>query len=165
MAIDPRIILWNPATTIIADGATNGPDVNLNDGYVSSGLDMGMSSQPGSVSFMIMAKNIVTGTGDGFTLTWKVQVAPDSSGSAGTYVDYATVGVMAFDTDGLPLKKNGTDLLTGLTRSILWGDVKQAKPWMRLVCTAAGITNGETADTYAYFADGAPGTPNDGTVY
>lgn len=162
MARDPRVTIWNP-TTIIVDGATNGPDLNLKDGYVGDyNLNGG---DAGFLAVEILAKNIVTGTGDGFTLVWKWQVAPDSAGAAGAYVDFATVGTMGFDTDGLPQRADLSTLL-GLTRSILRTMIQgNAGQWLRLVCTAAGITNGETADTYAYVADGIPMGVNTGVIY
>lgn len=163
MARDPRINVWNPVT-IAVDGTTNGPDINLKDGYVGD-YNFNIGGDDGYLGIEILAKNIVTGTGDGFTLTWKWQFADASGGGAGTYTDGAQIGVMGFDTDGLPQRADLSTLL-GLTRSILRTAMEgSARQYARLVCTALGITNGETADTYANVADGVPGPINDGTIY
>ena len=159
MARDKGIIVWTP-TTVAVDGTTTGPTIDLKDGYVGDENWNG-GADDGFLGIEILAKNIVTGTGDGFTLTWKWEFSDDDS----TYLAGPTIGVMAFDTDGKPLKADGVTLL-GLTRSILRTSIQNnVRRYAHLLCVANSITGGESADTYANVADGVPGGMNDANIY
>lgn len=135
-------------TTISTDGTTNGANIDLLENYVGDHL---YGTGPYGLPVEILASNVVTGTGDGFTVTAKWQVAPDNSGSPGSWVDASTIGVFTIDTDG-NFMKNG--VIYGLTRAKLQSRLKTSKPWARVVFTAAGISGGETIKIRAWLSDG-----------
>lgn len=146
---DSRVTILNP-TTISADGATNGANIDLLGDYTGDHL-YGTSEY--GLGVEIILSDVVTGTGDGFTVTFKWQVADDSSGAPGTWIDNAQIGVVTLDTDGNVLKEDGTTEL-GLTRAKLQTRLRTAKAWARIVATAAGITGGETCIVKAFLSDG-----------
>lgn len=146
---ESRVLPWVNPTTISADGATNGPDIDLLSGYTGDHL-YGTNEYGVPVEFI--AKSVVTGTGDGFTVTLKWQTAPDNAGVAGTYVDQGTIGVFTVDTDGNFMKDG---VIYQLTRAKLQSRLKATvNAWGRVVATAAGITGGESLVLSGFFVDG-----------
>ena len=146
---ESRVNIWANPTLIDADGTYAGPDISLLGDYVGSHLygvnDYGLPAE-------FIAKDVVTGTGNGFTVTLKWQVAPDNSGAAGTYVDWGTIGVFTIDTDGKFLKDS---VIYPLTRAKLQTRLRATtRPWARVVATAAGITNGESLSLSGFLSDG-----------
>lgn len=156
---DSRVSIWTNPTVISADGATNGPNIDLLGDY--HGTRKHGTSLYG-LPFEVLVGSVNTGTGDGFTLTVKTQVAPDNSGSPGSWRDDEQVGVFTIDTDGNILREDGSTKLN-LTRGKLSGRLRTHEPWGRIVVTAAGITGGETASVTAYVSDGTA-VFNDGVV-
>ena len=143
-----------------------GPDINLLDGYTYNG-----SYREGTSLYGIGAEIMVSGVtlgndADGVTWTWKWQVAPDSSGSAGTYVDAATIGVIAYDDTNF-FTKDGTltGAALGLTRAKLSSRLRTTKPWARLVCTSADIEGTFTCTVKAWLSDGTHPFADSGVIY
>lgn len=151
---DSRVTIWTNPTTINADGATNGATLDLLADYTGSHL---YSTSLYGIPVMVMAYDINTGTGDGFTLTFKAQESDDES----TWYDLKPLGVITIDTNGY-FVVNGTSR-ADKTRAKLTGRIKATKRYVRIVCTAAGITGGETAKVKAFVTDGT-NTFNDGAV-
>lgn len=153
---DLRVNVWN-TVTIAADGATNGVTIDLLADYVGDYLwgtgDYGLGIE-------IMGKNVVTGTGDGFTVTFKWQHSPDNA----NWHDLGQIGVFTIDTNGAFLLADGTTV-SSLTRQILKTRTESAQRYLRIVATAAGITNGESIDISAFLADGTVDAANAGTLF
>lgn len=146
---DSRVIVFTNPSTISADATLNGPDISLSGDYVGDHL---YGTGTYGVGIEVMAYDITTGTGDGFTLVFKWQVAPDSSGVAGTYVDDTTIGTITVNTDGAFVLDDS--IVSTLTRCKLKARLRTIHPWARIVCTSAGITGGEIALVKAWIADG-----------
>lgn len=150
---DPSVNVWN-TTTISADGATNGPTIDLLEDYVG---DHQYGTSMYGLPVEILADDIVAGTdADGWTLTWKWQVAADDgAGSPDTWIDHTQIGVIATDSD-IAFTKDGTitgDAL-GLDRAKLQTRLRTAKRFARLVCTAADVEGSSTVRTRAWLTDG-----------
>ncbi len=141
---DLRVNVWNPVT-VSADGTTYGPTIDLLADYVG---DYIYGTGDYGIGVEMMAKNVVTGTGDGFTLTWGWQHSTDGS----SWDEYGEIGTMTIDTDGNFLKADGS--VFALTRQKLKSRVVTARKYLRLKCVAAGISGGESADLSAFLADG-----------
>lgn len=153
---DARIPLL-PLVTKIADATFYSNEVNLLEDYVKGSHFEAVNEY--GVGVEVIASNVVTGTGDGFTVTVTPMVAPDNAGVAGTYVDLLPLGVFTIDTDGHfvgPGSQDMADLL--VTRAKLSGRVApnvKTQHWFKLKFVISGITNNETIDLQAWFADGA----------
>lgn len=147
---DARLTIWTNAQTITtSDTATNGPGLDLADGINLGSHSHGVWREYG-VGIRIMAHDVVTGTGDGFTVTVKVQTSPDNS----TWTDFATVGVFTVDTDGYFEDADGDPIGPTLTRQELTTRVRTSKRYIRLVMTTLGMTNSEVVQLSAWVADG-----------
>lgn len=150
MARDARVSVL-PSTTVTADGATNGSNLDLLGDYVG---DYVHGTSMYGVPIELILSGVVTGIGDGFTVTVKQQVADDNgSGAPGSWIDHVQVGVFTIDTDGNILKEDGTTKL-GLTRGKLQTRIRTNRAWARLVATAAGMSGGEQFDIKASLCDG-----------
>ena len=159
---DSRVPVWT-TVTISADGDTTGPEIDLLEQFVG---DFIYGTEEYGVPVELIADDVVTGTGNGFTVTMKWQVAPDDgSGAAGTYVDFATIGVFRMDTDGLFLKEDNSTLL-GLDRAKLQTRLKgTVNRFARLVATAASVTGGETVRVRGWLSDGVHPYIDPGKIY
>lgn len=163
---DSRIQIFVPTTLDATTTSVSGPGINLLDGYTYNGTYFEGTTLYG-FPFEVMGSSAVIGNdADGFTLTWKVQAAPDSSGSPGTYTDLATIGVMAYDeTNGWTKDGTLTGSALGLTRAKMSGRVVTTKPWVRLVCTSGSLTGTASVLVRAWIVDGAHPFPDSGRIY
>lgn len=163
---DSRIQIFVPTTLDATTTSVNGPDINLLDGYTYNGGYAEGTTLYG-FPFEVMGSSAVIGNdADGFTLTWKVQAAPDNSGVAGTYTDLATIGKMAYhQTNGWTKDGLTTGTALGLTRAKMSGRAITTKPWVRLVCTATSLTGTASVLVRAWIVDGAHPFPDSGRIY
>lgn len=132
-----------PLTTISADGATNGSEIDLLADYAGDHI---YGTGDYGLGVTIMGKGVVTGTGDGFTVTFKWQTYDGTN-----WLEAGQIGVMTVDTDGNFVKGGAVFALTRAklqSRLTVRGHTKA-----RLVATAAGITGGETINIEAWLDD------------
>jgi|3_EtaG_2_1085321.scaffolds.fasta_scaffold00525_13 hypothetical protein len=147
---DARITAWvNPTTKTTVDEATNGPTIDLADGITLGSHSHGVWREYG-IGLEIMAHDVVTGTGDGFTVAVKVQTSPDDS----AWTDFATVGTFTIDTDGYFEDADDNPIGPTLTRQKMTTRVRTSKRYIRLVMTTLGMTNGEVVQLSAWVSDG-----------
>lgn len=151
---DLRVDVWT-AVTVNADGTTYGPTIDLLDDYVGDHL---YGTGEYGIGVWLMGKDVVTGTGDGFTVTWKWQHSEDGS----SWDDAGEIGVMTIDTDGNFTIGARTSTLT---RDILKSRKGTARGYLRLAATAAGITGGESIGLTGWLGDGTNGQYDDGVHY
>lgn len=144
---DSRVTIFTNPTTISADGATNGNTISLLADYAGNDHIYGTSEYGLPCKFMVYG--VVTGTGDGFTLSFKFQDSDDGS----TWDDNIEFGVVTMDTSGYFVDDDG-NARSSLTRVEVHGRLKTARAYGRVVVTAAGITGGETANVKGWLADG-----------
>lgn len=133
--------------TISSDTTTYGSTINLLANYAGNDHIYGTSMY--GLPIECIVKNVVTGTGDGFTLTFSFQVSDDGS-SWDEDVEFA---VITIDTNGKFVDDNG-DALTNLTRAKANGRLRTARAYGRVKIVSAGISGGETADVEGSLADG-----------
>lgn len=141
---ESRVNVWTNPTLVDADATYTGPTINLLEDYVGSHL-YGTGQHGFPVEFI--AKSVVTGTGDGFTVTMSWEISLDGS----TWTAGPTFGVYTIDTDG-NFQKDGADYT--LTRAKLQSRLKTARGYIRVKAVALGITNGESLSLSGFMADG-----------
>lgn len=163
---DSRVTIFN--STVMNTGTTTvtGPDINLLDGFTWNGSYAEGTGLYG-VGAEVMVSDVTLGTdADGVLFTFKWQVAPDSSGVAGTYVDAATIGVIAYDeTNGFT--KDGTlaGAALGLTRAKLSSRLRTTKLWARIACTSSDLEGTFVATVNGWLSDGTHPFADSGRVY
>lgn len=163
---DSRVTVFNSTAMSTAVTTVTGPDINLLDGYTYTGSYAEGTSLYG-IGVELMVSGVTLGTdADGVLFTFKWQVAPDSSGVAGTYVDDATIGVIAYDETNL-FTRDGTLTGTalGLTRAKLSSRLRTTKPWARIVCTSSDLEGTFVATVKGWLADGSHPFADSGRVY
>lgn len=162
---DARLSVWtNPGTLTSGALSINGPTIDLFDGYTTNSHSIGAEPEHG-IGVEVMGLNVVIGNSTAFNITWKWQVAPDSSGSPGTWVDFATIGTMYYDLTNLWTKGGASGAALGLTRAKLQSRLRGSKlRFARLVATAASLSGTGTVDVKAWIADGMNPLLNEGTI-
>lgn len=157
---DSRVQVWTNPTTISAGGTVNGPAIPLGQDYV--GLHKFSVNPDYGMGFEIMVYDVSPGNDtDGFTISFKFQVAPDSGGSPGSYVDWEPIGVIAYDiTDSKGFTKDGTiaGAALGLTRAKLKArlrGVPETYEWGRIVAVSGDLEGTATAKIKAWLTDGS----------
>lgn len=159
---DLRNTVLASTTISTTDVATNGTTIDLKSGYTGDYFE-GAEPEHG-LGVICMASAVVSGTGDGFTITWKWQTSPNDS----TWTDGPTIGVMTVDTTGLFLIEGATvgtyDTAGPLTRQKLTSKIVTSKRYVRVVATTLGMTNSEVVVLQAWLGDGALSPADNGKV-
>lgn len=153
---DARVSVWtNPSIVSNSVNSVTGPTIDLlGSGYVG---DHKQGTELYGIGVEIINGAVTGADADGFLLIWKWQVAPDSSGSPGTWVDGMTIGTVAWDaTKGWT--KDGTlaGATLGLTRAKLQSRLRTAgNRFARLVVTGSDLSdNTASISLRAYLSDG-----------
>lgn len=133
--------------TISSDTTTYGSTINLLANYAGNDHIYGTSMY--GLPIECIVKNVVTGTGDGFTLTFSFQVSDDGS----NWDEDVEFAVITIDTNGKFVDDDGNSL-TGLTRAKANGRLRTARAYGRVKIVSASISGGETADVEGSLADG-----------
>ena len=133
--------------TISSDTTTYGSTINLLANYAGNDHIYGTSMY--GLPIECIVKNVVTGSGDGFTLTFSFQVSDDGS----NWDEDVEFAVITIDTNGKFVDDDGNSL-TGLTRAKANGRLRTARAYGRVKIVSAGISGGETADVEGSLADG-----------
>jgi len=144
---DARVTVL-PLQTISADGTYYGSTLNLLADYAGNSHIYGTSLYGLPVECIV--KNVVTATGDGFTITFSFQVGDDGN-SWDEHEEFQTITV---DTDGKFLNQNDSNSVSTLTRAKANGRLKTARGYGRVKIVVSGISNGETFDVSGFLSDG-----------
>lgn len=161
---DLRIPVFPSQVLSIDATAYNGQTIDLMADYANGNHRVGTSLY--GLGGTIMLKTVVTGTGDGFTVTAKSQISSDGT----TFTDHETIGVFTMDTDGNFMIDSTTAgtfnvISTIQTRQKMDFRIRTALRYCRIVLTTASITNGESVVASAWIADGTPPFGDSGRVY
>lgn len=144
---DSRVTVWAGTQTISSDTTTYGSTISLLADY--SGNDHIYGTSDYGLPIEMIVTGVVTGTGDGFTLSFSFQVSDDGA----TWDEDVEFGVVTVNTDGYFLNDDNA-IAAGLLRAKVNGRLKTARAYGRVKVVSAGITGGETADIKGSLADG-----------
>lgn len=142
MAKDSRITVWtNPSTTVTGTTTLNGPDIDLF-GSNGNGWSGTASSAPAGGTYdgtspdMGIGVEIIqsTASGTGQVTSWNWQIAPDNSGSPGTYVTHSFIGTATMSAANTVVKLRTT--------------MRSRYRWARLQANSTGVGT-STVNAYA----------------
>jgi len=144
---DSRVTIL-PSTTITADGTYYGSTISLLADYAGNSHIYGTSFY--GLPIECIVKSVVTGTGDGFTITFSFQVGDDGS-SWDEHEEFQTITV---DTNGAFLNQNDSNSVSTLTRAKANGRLKTARAYGRVKIVTSGMSGGEQFAVSGFLSDG-----------